>query len=172
MQKWPRSFSFIPPLFSLLSVLCSPVLKLTMTSYELHSIIPSPGRATTFIEFSTDGRFLAAGDGSKSLYILDKLSGFHPMISAIMLAKPTSLVWETSKTFYVGLSNGWFIHYGVDLEGKKLVKGAVNNDFNGAFPIAAIALDMDSETLAFSVGPEVFAYRRIGKSSTFHSSRN
>ena len=121
------------------------------------------------MEFSPNGRFLAVGDGGfPSLYILDRLAGYHPTIAADAPAKPTALVWETSKTFYVGLNDGRFIYYQIDLAGGKLVKGAVNNLFHGRFPTTAIALDADSKTLVLSVGPDVFAFRRIRATSTFH----
>ena len=146
-----------PP--SLLSTLCS---QLAMNHYELNSTVPSPGSSAAFIEFSPTGRFLAVGDQDHcSLYILDKLAGFHPIISATTPAKPTALVWETAVAFYVGLSDGRFIHYRIDLKGNKLVKGTANNFFHGAFPVTAIALSNESKTLVLSVGPDVFAFRRI-----------
>ena len=112
------------------------------------------------MEFSPTGRFLAVGDKNFSLHILDKLTGFHPVVSSTTLCEPSALVWETSKTLYLGLNNGVFIHYRIDLEEKKLVEGFVNSIFHGAFPVTAIALDADSKTLVLSVGPGVFALRR------------
>lgn len=142
----------------------------TMDCYELNSTVPSPGKSTAFIEFSPNGRFLAAGDWElSSLHILDRLAGFHATVSAITPAKPTALVWETSKTFYVGLGDGRFVHYQIDLRGNKLVKGPVNCFFQGVFPATAIALDAESKTLVLSVGPDVFAFRRIRATSTFYS---
>jgi hypothetical protein len=141
-----------------------------MDRYELNSTVPSPGNSTTFVEFSPNGRFLAVGDrDSSSLYILDKLAGFHPTISTATPAKPTALVWETSKAFYVGLSDGRFVHYQIDLGGRKLVKGATNSVFCGGFPATAIALDVEARTLVMSVGPDVFAFRRIRAMSMFCS---
>ena len=132
----------------------------TMVHYELNFTVSSPGECTTFMEFSPNGRFLAVGDGdSSSLSILDRLAGFHRTISATTPTKPTALVWETSKTFYVGLSDGRFIHY--QLAGNKIVKGTINNLFYGGFPATAIALDAESKTLVLSVGPDIFAFRRI-----------
>lgn len=136
--------------------------------YRLNSTIPSPGQSTTLIEFSPSGRFLAIGDQSfSSLFILDKFAGYHPTISAAMLAEPTALVWETSKTFYVGLSDGCFVHYRLDLGNRKLVKGPVNRFFHGVFPVTAIALDSECRTLVLSVGPEVFAFRRTHATGGF-----
>jgi hypothetical protein len=144
-----------------------------MVRYELNFTVSSPGKSTTFIEFSPNGRFLAVGDRDfPFLYILDRLAGFHPTISVATSAKPTALVWETSKAFYVGLSDGCFIYYRIDLGGNKLVKGAANNLFHGMFPIAAIALDAESKTLVLSVGPDVFAFRRIRTTSMFYSLTN
>ena len=140
-----------------------------MDCYELDYTIPSPGDFTAFVEFSPNGRFLAVGDRDASLYILDKLAGFHPTIIAVTPARPMALVWETSKTFYVGLSDGRFVHYRIDLGGNKLVKGAVNSDLRGEFPTTAIALDVESRTLVLSVGPDVFAFRRICATSEFYS---
>lgn len=140
-----------------------------MFCYKLNFTISSPSKTTTFVEFSPDGRFLAIGDRCLSaLFILDKIAGFHPTISATMPADPTALVWETSKTFYVGLSDGRFVYYQIDLGNRKLVKGPVNNFFYGVFPATAIALDAESRTLALSVGPEVFVFRRIRATSAFH----
>jgi len=140
-----------------------------MTCYKLNFTVSAPGRSTTFVEFSPNGRFLAVGDrDSSTLYILDRLTGFHPTISTITSAKPTALVWETSKAFYVGLSDGHFISYQIDLRGKKLVKGVVNGVFHKASPITAIALDVESKTLVLSVGQEVLAFRRIRATSTFY----
>lgn len=147
--------------------LCSP--QSTMDCYELNFTVSSPGDSTTFIEFSTNGRFLAVGDwNSSSLYFLDKLAGFHPTISVATPAKPTALVWESSKVFYVGLGDGCFIHYRIDLGGNKLVKGAVNSLFHGVFPVTAIALDAESNTLVLSVGPDIFAFRRVRSTSMFY----
>jgi len=137
----------------------------TMACYELNFTVSAPGRSTTFIEFSPNGRFLAVGDQGSFVYILDRLAGFHPTISTATPDKPTALVWETPKVFYVGLSDGCFIHYQVDLGGRKLVKGATNSVFRGVFPITAMALDVESKTLVLSVGPEVFAFRRIRTTS-------
>lgn len=128
-----------------------------MDRYELNFTVPSPRNSTTFVEFSPNGRFLAVGDrDSSSLYILDRLTGFHPTISTATSAKPTALVWETSKALYVGLSDGRFVHY--QIGGDKLVKGVTNSLFHGGFPITAISLDMESRTLVLSVGPDVFAF--------------
>lgn len=142
-----------------------------MDCYKLNFTISSPGNSTEFVEFSSNSRYLAVGDRN-SLYILDRLTGFHPTISTIAPAKPTALVWESPKTFYVGLSDGRFIHYQIDLRGKRLVKGYTNNRFRGGIPITAIALDMESETLVLSLGPEVFAFRRVRATSKFYSTMN
>ncbi|KAF9642324.1 hypothetical protein BDM02DRAFT_3133162 [Thelephora ganbajun] len=139
-----------------------------MVCYELKFTVSSPGESTTFMEFSPNGRFLAVGDRDSSfLCILDRLTGFHPTIFVVVPAEPMALVWETSKTFYVGLSDGRFVYYQIDLGGNKLVKGAVNNLFHGVFPVTAIALDVESKTLVLSVGLEVFAFRRIRATSVF-----
>ena len=142
----------------------------TMVYYRLNFTVPSPGNSSpTLVEFSPNGRFLVVGNlDSSSLHILDRLAGFHPTTSATMPAKPTALVWEDSKAFYVGLSDGRFIHYRIDLLGRKLVKGATNSLFHGVFPATAIALDAESKTLVLSVGPDVFAFRRIRATSTSH----
>lgn len=142
-----------------------------MVYYKLNFTVPSPGNSPTFAEFSPNGRFLVVGDSS-SLFLLDKLAGFHPGISTTTPVKPTSLVWETSKAFYVGLGNGDFIHYQIDVGRKKLVKGTVNSFFHGVFPVTAIALDAESKTLVLSVGPDVFAFRRTRATSTFLSLMN
>jgi len=103
----------------LLSTLCS---QFAMNYYELNSTVPSPGNTTVFMEFSPNGRFLAVGDQDRcSLYILDKLAGCHPTISVVTITAPTALVWETQTAFYVGSSDGRFIHYRIDLGGNKLV---------------------------------------------------
>ena len=114
-----------------------------------------------FLEFSPNGRFLAVGHGSPSLCLLDKTSGFYPKISDAMPTYPTSLVWETSKSFYVGLCDGRFVYYEIDLRGKQLVMGSIDSRFRGAFPVTAIALNKESNILAVSVGPEVYVFRRI-----------
>lgn len=143
-----------------------------MALYEVDYVIPCPCSYITFIEFSPDGRFLAVGDRNfSSLYLLDRHAGFHPMFFVTTPEKPTALVWESSGAFYVGLADGSFTHYRVDLGGK-LVEGATTHSFRGVFPmlpITAMALDMDSDTLVASVGPEVFAFRRIDSTSMFTS---
>lgn len=140
-----------------------------MVCYKLNSTVSSPGKSITFIEFSPNGRFIAVGDrGLPSLFILDKLTGFHPKISATTPAEPTALVWESSKAFYVRLSDGRFVYYRIDLESCKLVKGTTNSLFHGVFPVTAIALDVESKTLALSVGPEVFAFRKTRSTSAFY----
>jgi hypothetical protein len=144
-----------------------------MANYQLKFTLPSPGTHTTFAEFSQSGRFLAVGDwGSSSLYVLDRCAGFHPTFSVITPAKPTALVWESSKAFYVGLDNGHFVYYQIHLSDGKLVKGTTNYLFHGAFPITAMALDAESKTMALSVGPSVFAFRRICETSTLHFPMN
>ena len=137
-----------------------------MVPYELTFAVPSPGGSTAFIEFSPSGRSLAVGDQEfSSLYILDRHAGFHPTLSVTTPSKPTALVWETPQAFYVGLDDGRFVYYRIDPKGKKLVEGVANNTFRGAFPITAMALDIESKTLVLSVGPEVFAFRRIRTTS-------
>jgi hypothetical protein len=139
-----------------------------MVRYNLNFCISSPGDSTTFMEFSPNGRFIAIGyQDLSSLCILDRLTGFHPTISFITPTEPTALVWETSKAFYVGLRDGRFIHYEIDLKGNRLVEGPTNNFFRGAFPVTAIALDAEAKTLVVSVGPEVLAFRKIHATSTF-----
>ena len=141
-----------------------------MVHYVLNSAIPSPGSSSAvFVEFSPNGRFLAVGDHVfSSLYVLDRLAGFHPTISATTPAEPTALVWENSKEFYVGLSDGRFIHYRVDLRYNKLVEGFANNAFYGGLPVTAIALDGESRTLVLSEGLDVFAFRRVCATSAFY----
>jgi len=141
----------------------------TMDCYKLTFTVPSPATSATFMEFSPNGRFLAVGDQDLcSLYILDRLAGLHPTISAVTPTEPTALVWENSKELYVGLGDGRFIHYQIDLRGNRLVRGATNNTFHGGLPATAIALDAESRTLILSVGPEVFAFRRIRATSLFY----
>lgn len=133
-----------------------------MTIYHLTSSIHSPGKATTFLEFSPDSQFLAVGDRDlSSLFILGGRTGYYPNLSATTLAEPTALVWDTTEAVYVGLSNGCFVHYQIDLENNKLAKGVLNNSLRGAFPVTAIALNEGSTVLAVSVGPEVFVFQRI-----------
>ena len=143
-----------------------------MNCYELDFTVPSPGNFTTFVEFSPNGRFPAVGDRDAWLYIIDELTEFHPTIFTATPARPTSLVWETSKTFYVGLSDGRFVHYRIDLRDNMLVKGVVNSDLRGGIPTTAMALDVESRTLEVSVGPDVFVFRRIYITSELYSSTN
>ena len=143
-----------------------------MNYYGLNSTVSSPGNSTVFMEFSPNGRFLAVGDRGNCLYVLDKIAGFHRTISVATPVKPTALVWETATTFYAALGDGRFIHYRIDIGGNKLVKGVVNSFFHGVFPATAIALDVESKTLALSVGPDVFVFRRIRATSKPHSLAN
>ena len=144
-----------------------------MVHYQLDFTVPSPGESVSFVEFSPNGRFIAIGDRvSPALCMLDKLTGFHPTAFAATLAKPTALVWETSQTFYVGLSDGRFAHYRMDLHGRRMVRGTVNSCFYGQFPITAISLNAESNTLVLSVGPEVFMFRRIRATSMSFSLTN
>ena len=113
------------------------------------------------MEFSPNGRFLAVGDqDTSSLYILDRLAGFYSLTPSVTPATPTALVWETGKTFYVGLSDGRFIHYRIDLGGRRLVRGIMNVFHHGALPVTAIGLDVESKTLVLSLGPAIYAFRR------------
>lgn len=133
-----------------------------MTFYHLTSSIRSPGGSTTFLEFSPDSQFLAIGDRDlSSLFILDGRTGYYPNLCATTPAKPTALVWDTTETFYVGLSNGCFVHYQIDLETYQLAKGTVNTTLRGVFPVTAMALSEGSMVLALSVGPDVFIFHRI-----------
>jgi len=144
-----------------------------MALYKLNYSISSPGDSTTFVEFSPDGQYLAVGDRNlSSLFILDKLAGFYPIVAAVTPAEPTSLVWETSQAFYVGLKDGCFVYYQINLEGRKLVEGAINTHFYGMFPITAIALAAGSKILVLSVGPDVFLFQRIRATGMFCLIRN
>jgi len=144
-----------------------------MENYELHFTVPSPGGHKTFVDFSPTGRFLVVGEqDSSSLHILDRRAGFHPTLSASTRAKPTAVVWETYATFYVGLSNGEFVHYRIDLGDKKLVEGISNHHFRGAFPITAMAIDVESKRMVLSVGPGIYALRRFRATSESRLSMN
>ena len=141
-----------------------------MANYELNSTVPSPGDYISFIEFSPNGRFLGVGDcDHSSVCILDRRSGFHRTILAVTPAEPTALVWESSEAFYVGLRNGIFIRYRIKIGGgaETLERGLVNNLFHGTLPVTAMGLDEDSKTLVLSVGPGIFALRRVNATSTF-----
>jgi hypothetical protein len=144
---------------------------LTMDSYELEFTIPSCGRSTAFMDFSPNGRFLAVGYQDIPLVsILDRFAGFHPDISTITPGKPTAVVWETSETFYAGLSDGSFLHYKINLKDNRLVGGSMNGSLCGeGFPITVMAIDVESRTLVVSAGPGVFAFRRIRETSKFLS---
>ena len=143
--------------------------KSSMNPYELYSTAPSPGRSTTILEFSPDGRYLAIGDSGHSLCILDGLVAFNRTISTVASAKPTALVWDTTEVLHVGFDNGCFISYRIDLKGRKLVKSAVNRRFHGPFPVTAIAIDAGSKTLVICVGPQLYAFRKNGLTSRFLS---
>ena len=144
-----------------------------MANYKLHFTIPSPGGYKAFVDFSPTGRFLAVGEQDSSvLHILDRRAGFRPTLSAATCAKPTAVVWETSATFYVGLSNGEFVHYRIDLGDKKLVEGTLNHHFRGAFPITAMAIDAESKTMVLSVGPGIYTLRRLRATSESRLSMN
>lgn len=138
-----------------------------MTFYQLASTIRSPGSSIGFLEFSPNGRFLAVGHGYSSVSLLDKTNGFGLKISNATPTYPTALAWETSKSFYVGLDDGRFIYYTIDLRGNQLVKGPVDGRFCGAFPVTAIGLNKDRKILAVSVGPEVFIFQRALTTSEF-----
>lgn len=147
-----------------------------MDSYKLEYSLRSPTNYPVFAEFSPDGRFLAVGDRSGSkIYLLDRLVGFNPKISANMREKPTALVWESCEAFYVGLVDGRLTHFRINLKDEELVEGTSTCSFCGVFPvlpIRAMALDVCSETLVVAMGPEVFAFRRIRSTSTCHSLMN
>jgi hypothetical protein len=132
-----------------------------MDGYNLYCTINVPVPSIMFMEFSTNGRFLAiGGEGDSVLHILNKLTGFHPRLSANLPANPTSLVWESATKFFVGLSDGRFVDYRMDLANKRLEKGTMNSSLYGGLPSTAIAIDAESKTLALAVGPDVFAFRR------------
>jgi hypothetical protein len=141
-----------------------------MANYELNSTVPSPGDHISFIEFSPNGRFLGVGNfDDSSVCVLDRRSGFHRILSAVTPAEPTALVWETSEVFYVGMRNGTFARYQIKADGggKTLERGFLNNLFHGTLPVTAMGLDEDSRTLVLSVGPGIFALRRVNATSTF-----
>jgi hypothetical protein len=142
---------------------------LTMNRYKLNFTIASPVPVTTFVEFSPDGRFLAVGGQHRPwLSILDKSAGFHPTISGMFPLEPTALVWESSETFYVGCQDGCFVHCRINLKDNVLVEGTMNSSLRKeGFPITAMALDAESRTLVVSVGPGVFAFRRVRATSKF-----
>jgi hypothetical protein len=121
----------------------SPTIHLTMSQYELDFTISSPTGSAVLLDFSSNSRFLAVGGWEPTLHILDQLAGFDPVVSSTTPAKPTALVWESSKTFYLGLEDGRFIYYRIDLGEKRLVAGITNNFFHGAFPITAMAWMQD-----------------------------
>lgn len=148
----------------LLALYPPPPIRGELLRIKLYCPIPWKLHCVYVYGVLTKGRFLAVGDQDRySLYILDKLAGSHPTISAATTTRPTALVWENQTALYIGLSDGCFIHYRIDLRGNQMVKGTVNNSFYGVFSATTIALDVESKTLAMSVGPEVFAFRRIRK---------
>ena len=133
-----------------------------MDDYKLYHTINVPVASILFMEFSTDGRFLAiAEEGHRDLYILDKSKGFYPPFSENLPANPISLVWGSSMEFYVGLSDGRFVDYTIDLSNKQPTRGIINSSLYGRFPVTAIAIDAESTTLALAVGPDVFAFRWV-----------
>jgi hypothetical protein len=148
-----------------------------MTLYEAEFTVPAPGDYTTYLEFSPNGRFLAVGESMDppSVSLLDGQVGFGRKISTITQGIPTAHVWESSGSFFVGFGNGRITNYRIDSKEENLVKGITTHPFRGVFPvfpITAMALNANSETLAVAMGPDIFAFRRINAKSKLLSSTN
>lgn len=120
------------------------------------------------MEFSPNGRFLIVGDGTRDrLYVLDRVTGFRPVIETGTISSPTSLTFESSTSFFVGLSDGRFVEYKVDLRSKYLVKGWTNDALHGGFPVTAMTLDATVRVLALAVGPGVFVFNRVARTGAW-----
>ena len=140
-----------------------------MDDYELCYTINVPATSILFMEFSTTGRFLAVAEGGHGdIHVLEESKGFYPTFSTNLSAMPTSLVWESSTKFYVGLSDGRFVDYGIDLTNQRLTKGTTNSSLYGGLPATAIAIDAKSTTLVLAIGPDVFAFRRTSRTGANH----
>ena len=138
-----------------------------MNGYSLQYTILFPGTSVGFMEFSPSGRFLLVGDGRRDrLYVLDRVAGFRPMIETDTISSPTSLTFESSSSFFVGLDDGRFVEYKVDLRSKYLVKGWTNDALQGSLPVTAMSLNATARILALAVGPGVFVFNRVARTGT------
>ena len=114
--------------------------------------------------FSPNGRFLIAGGTEPArLRVFDRLVGFRPTMETDAVSSPTSLTFESSTSFLVGLDDGRFVRYAIGLNPKRLVQGWTNNTLRGALCVTAIALDETAQVLALAVGPSVFVFSRISE---------
>jgi len=139
-----------------------------MNRYNLQYTIHFPGTSVGFMEFSPNGRFLIVGDGRRDrLYVLDRVTGFRPLVETGTISSPTSLAFENSTSFFVGLSDGRFVEYRVDLRSKYLVKGWTNDALHGSLPATAMTLDATARILALAVGPGVFVFNRVARTGAW-----
>ena len=135
-----------------------------MEKYNLQHSLPLPGTSVGLMEFSPNGRFLIVGDRRRDrLYALDRVTGFRPTIEAGTISSPTSLTFESSSSFFVGLGDGRFVEYKVDLRSKHLIKGWTNDALHGSLPVTAMTLDATNRILVLAVGPGVFVFNRVSR---------
>lgn len=154
-------------LFPLQSVTRHP--SATMSEYGLQHTLPCPGDSVRFMEFSPNGRFLImAGWGQGRLHVLDRLAGFSSAVETSTISPSTSLTFESSSSFLVGLEDGRFVEYKIDLRSRHLVKGWTNDSLHGNLSVAAIALDATARILALAVGHDVFVFHRAARTGAYN----
>lgn len=133
-----------------------------MNGYHLQYTIQSLRGSVDAMEFSPSGRFLVVGDGNPArLRVLDRLTRFCPTMEAEAISQPTSFAFENSSTFLVGLDDGRFSKYTIDLRSKRLVIGWTNSGPRGPSPVTAMALNKTGQTLALVAGPNVLVFIRV-----------
>ena len=133
-----------------------------MNEYRLQSTHLCPGDSISLIELSLDSRLLIIGDRRMArLKILDRLTGFRPVIKTLTPSQPTSLTFEGPTSFLVGLDDGRFARYLIDLRSKRLVHQWTNDSLRGMDSITAIALDTTARILALAVGSNVLLFSRL-----------
>jgi len=139
-----------------------------MDAYRLRFAHSYPGNYISFTDLSADGRFLILGDeriACLRVLQVDHCIGFRPAISmdVSLAAEPTSLTFESSVSFLVGLSDGRFAKYLIDPSANRLVHQWTNDTLHGVFPVTALTLDSTVRILALAAGSRIFLFHRHTK---------
>jgi hypothetical protein len=95
------------------------------------------------------------------------MSGFRLVIETWTASQPASLAFESSTSFLVGLDDGRFARYRIDLGSGRATHQWTNDTPRGTSPVTAIALDTTTRVLALAVGSDILVFNRFTTTGGF-----